>query len=79
MAHVAKPQHRCPAGGTARCTRYVPDRIFACPEHWFKLPADVRQDIERTASLPSLHADRRAAIAAALDAWKGTPRGEVQR
>lgn len=71
----AKREHRCPGGGwtvESRCTNFVPDRLLACPHHWFMLPSTVRQDIERTAKLPSLHPDRRIALSAAHAAWRGT-------
>lgn len=69
MPHPDIRQHRCPA---RPCTRYVPNRLLACPDHWFKLPATVRQQVERTKNLPSIHPDRRAALNAAQAIWKET-------
>jgi hypothetical protein len=69
MAIPSLNKHRCPA---RLCSKVVPDRLLACPEHWFKLPATARQQIERTANLPSIHPDRRAALEAAMACWKET-------
>jgi hypothetical protein len=72
LTNVRKREHQCPGGRTTPCPKFVPDRLLSCPDHWFRLPADVRRQIERTANLPLLHPDRRAAIQAALDVWKET-------
>jgi hypothetical protein len=58
--------HTCPA---TPCPKIVPNNLLACPTHWFKLTADTRQGITRTAGLNLLHPDRRAALAAARAEW----------
>lgn len=70
----APTAHGCPARG---CDRVVPNRLLACPKHWFQLPATLRQDITRTASLNLLHPERRAALAAASQIWGTTPEGST--
>lgn len=59
--------HRCPA---RPCPLSVPNRLLACPKHWFELPSIVRMDIEATAHLNPLHPERRAALDAALSIWR---------
>jgi hypothetical protein len=47
----------------------VPNSRLACLEHWLILPLDVQKHVWDTARLPILHPDRRAALAAARQAW----------
>lgn len=37
--------HRCPAPG---CERRLPPPTFACREHWYALPWDLRVDLAHT-------------------------------
>lgn len=63
-------RHQCPRTG---CTELVINWLYACPRHWAQLPTHVQAAVYQTAGLRTLHPDRRAAIAAARDAWEGTP------
>jgi len=60
--------HRCPA---PKCQIEVPDRYLACRSHWFALSELVRHAIYVTARLPLLHPERRAALKAAREEWRG--------
>jgi hypothetical protein len=66
--HVATvTTHRCPA---RPCAAEVPNRLLACPTHWFRLPADIRREVARTAHLPVNHPQRRIALMNAVNYWK---------
>lgn len=58
--------HRCP--GPCR-DRMVPDALYCCLEDWALLPERAQRLISRTARLPILAADRRAAIELARRCW----------
>lgn len=45
--------------------------LLACKPHWYQLSKPVRDAIWATVSLPTLHPDRRAALTAALEEWRG--------
>jgi hypothetical protein len=59
--------HRCP--GPCR-DRVVPNSLYCCLDDWAALPERARRLISRTARLPILAADRRAAIELASRCWK---------
>lgn len=58
--------HRCPAKD---CTLVIRDDLLACRPHWYQLSKPVREAIYATVGLPTLHPDRRAALAAAMEEW----------
>jgi hypothetical protein len=58
--------HQCPRRG---CLIAVPNALFACLPDWHALPLPVRRAISRTVRLNVLAEPRRAAFAAARDAW----------
>jgi hypothetical protein len=68
---MPKTTHKCPA---RPCPLPVPDRLLACPKHWFQLPSAVRQEIHVTARLPLTDPRRRAALDKAYKVW-GVSRG----
>jgi hypothetical protein len=58
--------HKCPAPG---CALMIRNSLLACRPHWYQLSKPVREAIYATAGLPTLHKDRRAALAAAIEEW----------
>jgi hypothetical protein len=47
----------------------IRNSLLACRPHWYQLSKPVREAIYATAGLPTLHKDRRAALAAAIEEW----------
>ncbi len=37
-------RHECPAPG---CTKRVPFEMFACRQHWFSIPVEIRHELWR--------------------------------
>ena len=65
--------HRCPKNG---CKVSLPNRLFACRQHWAELTQEVKAEIYRTARLPLLNPVRFAAITAAREDWADSSCGE---
>jgi hypothetical protein len=63
---LPREQHKCPRRG---CTKIVPNVVFACPEHWAQLPAEIQREVRRTARMLILAPERRAVFLAADKAW----------
>jgi hypothetical protein len=63
--------HTCPGW----CGRQVPNRLFACRDCWWALPRHLQRDVERTARMSLLQPDRRQAVHAARDWYRGQGSG----
>jgi len=61
--------HRCPH---PKCEAKIPDHLFACRPHWFKLSGLARGAIWDTVGLPLSDSRRHAAIVRALAEWRAT-------
>jgi hypothetical protein len=42
MSMIERAEHICPHPD---CTKTVPDEMFACSQHWYGLPKDIRNAI----------------------------------
>jgi len=60
-------RHRCPR---PKCPLLISNALFCCHGHWYELPPRIRFAIGETAGLPVLAPSRRAAIEAAMFAWR---------
>lgn len=60
-------RHGCPR---PKCLHTIDNRLFCCASDWFDLPLSIRRAIGKTAGMNPLLPERRAAIQAALNAWK---------
>lgn len=64
-------QHRCPCG----CGASIANTRWSCRAGWYRLPRELRDDIERTRRMSSLVPERRAILNAAIDWYRANPAG----